>query len=118
VAGVAALGSILVMGLSAPPAAAHTPLVGTTPQAGARLSKQPKRVLVKFGAEIKSGSIVVKNAAGTIVSTGPNGRDPKDVRRLKVALKPNLANGRYRVSWKAIAADGHRQAGTFSFRLV
>ena len=118
VAGVVALGSILVMGPAAAPAAAHAPLLGTTPKAGAKLTKQPRRVLVRFGEEIKSGSIVVRNAGGTIVSIGPNGRDPTDVRRLRVALKPNLRNGRYKVFWKVVSADGHREAGSFSFRLI
>jgi non-specific protein-tyrosine kinase len=90
----------------------------TLEKAGAKLTKQPRRVLVKFGGEIKSGSIVVKNAGGKIVSIGPNGKDPADVRRLRVALKPNLKNGRYTVSWKVVSADGHHQAGTFSFRLI
>ena len=118
VATVAALGSVLAMGPIAAPAAAHAPLIGTTPTAGARLTRQPRRVLVRFGDEVKSGSIVVRNARGTIVSTGANGRDPTDVRRLRVALKPNLRDGRYKVFWKVVSADGHRESGTFSFRLI
>jgi methionine-rich copper-binding protein CopC len=72
----------------------------------------------QFGEEIRSGSIVVKNASGKIVSRGPNGKDPTDVRRLRVALKPNLKNGRYKVSWKVASADGDPEAGTFAFRLI
>jgi methionine-rich copper-binding protein CopC len=113
-----AAGCILVMGTAAAPAAAHAPLVGTSPKAGSKLTEQPRRVLVTFGEEIRSGSIVVKNASGKIVSRGPNGKDPTDVRRLRVALKPNLKNGRYKVSWKVASADGDPEAGTFAFRLI
>ena len=37
---------------------------------------------------------------------------------LRVTLVRGLSQGRYTVHWKITTADGHRQSGRFSFRLV
>ena len=57
------------------------------------------------------------NGLGKVVSTGPSGRDPRNVRRLRVALKANLTAKRFVVYWTAKAADGHQQSGHFGFRV-
>jgi methionine-rich copper-binding protein CopC len=51
------------------------------------------------------------------VSIGSGGRDPRKVSRLRVALKASKRAGRYTARWTATAADGHRQDGSFKFRL-
>ena len=107
---------VLSLGPTAPPARGHTGLVSTSPKAGATLRRPPRRVTVTFAQQLRSGSIVVRKS-GRIVSTGAGGRDPANVRRLRVALPQGLGAGRYAVRWRATAADGHVQAGTFSFRV-
>ncbi|MEZ5102455.1 MAG: copper resistance protein CopC [Thermoleophilia bacterium] len=95
---------------------AHTDVRSTSPADGAVRKKAPARVSITFTGQILSGSIVVRKA-GKVVSTGSNGIDPRNVARLTVKLKSGLGNGRYVVSWTAKAPDGHRQKGTFDFRV-
>jgi methionine-rich copper-binding protein CopC len=109
-----AAGSILVMGPAASAATSHTGVVSTSPKKGAKLAKPPKAVTVTFSQEIRGGSIVVRRA-GTVVSLGSGGKDPRDVRRLRVVLKNGLGAGLYKVRWRVEAADGHEQSGGFSF---
>ena len=113
-----AVGSMLVMGPTATPALAHTGITSSSPKAGAKLERPPRRVTVTFSAEPRTGSLVVRNSTGRVVSRGPNGKDPANVRRLRVTLVRGLSQGRYTVHWKITTADGHRQSGRFSFRVV
>jgi methionine-rich copper-binding protein CopC len=109
-----AAGSILAMGPAAPAVSAHAGIVSTSPKRGATLHKVPKAVTVTFNQEIVSGTIAVRKA-GVLVSRGTGGKDPKDVRRLRVVLKTGLGKGTYKVRWTVTAADGHHQHGSFSF---
>jgi methionine-rich copper-binding protein CopC len=115
-AAVLAAGSILVMGPAAGSALAHTEPVAFSPKKGATLSTAPQRVTITFGAEILGGSIVVRTG-GRVVSKGPSGKDPKNVRRLRVSLKRGLGSGRYLVRWTVKAADGHSETGSYTFRV-
>jgi methionine-rich copper-binding protein CopC len=105
------------MGPTAPAGSAHTGIVATSPKAGARLEKVPKHVSITFSQEILRGTIVVRRA-GVMVSRRVGGKDPSNVRRLRVAMKNGLGTGRFVVRWTITAADGHEQSGSFSFRVV
>jgi methionine-rich copper-binding protein CopC len=70
-----------------------------------------------FTEEILSGTIVVRKA-GAVVSRGTGGKDPGNVRRLRVAMKSGLGTGRFVVNWTVTAPDGHHQHGSFSFRVT
>lgn len=113
-----AVGSMLVMGPTVTPALAHTGVTSSSPKAGAKLERPPRRVTVTFSVEPRTGSLVVQNSTGRMVSRGPNGKDPANVRRLRVTLVRGLSQGRYTVHWKITSADGHKQSGRFSFRVV
>lgn len=115
--GLLAVGVILVVAPTAGGAVAHTAPVALSPKKGAILTKAPARVTIAFGEEIRGGSIVVRDAAGSIVSRGTNGKHPSDVRRLRVGLKAGLGSGKYSVRWLVEAADGHEQRGSYSFRV-
>lgn len=110
-------GASLVLASTAVAAIAHTDVKSTSPRDGAVLAKPPGSVSATFAGQILSGSITVKKG-GTVVSTGPNGVDPRNVARLRVKLKSGLGSGVYNVAWEAKAPDGHRQTGTFSFRVT
>jgi copper transport protein len=112
-----AAGSILAMGPAAGAALAHTEPVAFSPKKGAVLHKAPRKVTITFAEEILGGSITVRSAAGKVVSTGRSGRDPTNVRRLRVSLVRGLARGRYTVRWSIRAADGDTQTGSYTFRL-
>src|SRR6185437_10851955 len=58
--------------------------------------------------------MVVKNAAGKVVSRGEAKVDPDDRSLLEVGLAP-LPPGTYHVYWHVTSKDGHRTEGDFSF---
>lgn len=109
------LGLFLAGSWAAGNAKAHTQVAKVKPSGSAKTSI--RTVVVTFTGVIRGGSIRVTGPRGRVVSSGRGGRDPRDVTRLVVPLKRGLKAGRYKASWKIVAADGHRQSGSFSFRL-
>jgi copper resistance protein C len=103
--------------VAAATAFAHTEVKSTYPAKGKTASKRISTVSVTFTATIRSGSIKVTGPGGRTYSAGSGGRDPRSVRRLRVPLKSSKPAGTYTASWTMKAADGHRQRGTFTFRL-
>jgi methionine-rich copper-binding protein CopC len=103
-----------VLAIGATAADAHTEVASTSPKGTA--STATRTVTVTFTGQIRSGTLTVKRG-GTTVSRGRGGQDPRNVKRLRVGLRSGLKAGTYRATWTAVAADGHHQRGTFSFRL-
>jgi hypothetical protein len=105
--------ALAVTAIVAVPAFAHAPVLGTTPKNGARVSTV-RSVNVRFGEAVVTGLISVKRANGTTVKAKVSGlADGK--KRLRETFPTKLAAGKYTVSWRALADDGHRQHGTFRF---
>jgi copper resistance protein C len=107
----------LCAAIGAATAAAHTEVSSTSPPRGGSAKTSTKVVRVTFNQQIRSGTLRVTGPGDTRVSVGKGGRDPRNVKRLAVTLKRGLKAGRYRASWKMVAADGHTQRGSFRFRL-
>lgn len=96
-------------------ALAHTEAIRTYPASGATVSERTSKVTIRFGQVIRSGTIRVRGPRGTVnrkarVST-------RDRRKLYATLKRPLRDGRYRVTWRIKAADGHSQEGSWTFRV-
>jgi methionine-rich copper-binding protein CopC len=113
---IAAFTSALVLG-AATAASAHTEVKSTSPANGASAKTTLARVTVTFTGELKSGTLRVVGPGGRVVSAGKGGQDPRNPRRLLVGLKGSLKPGSYTASWTIVAADGHKQKGSFHFRL-
>jgi methionine-rich copper-binding protein CopC len=111
-------GAALVAGaaLGAGVAYGHAEVTSTSPKAGATVSPSLSKVSVRFGSPITTGTITVAGPKGT-VSRGRGGPDPRSTARLIVRLRTPLASGRYRASWTVLAADGHRQRSSFTFKV-
>lgn len=108
--------SITAAGGSA--AQAHVDLVSSSPAAGSVTGLLLRKVSVRFSGPIRSGTLkVFRVSNGKKVSIGNGGRDPQSVRKLLTRLRSGLAPGRMRVRWTVVSADGHREAGTFTFRM-
>lgn len=112
----AALATIASLAL-ATAAQAHTEVASTSPRNGRTASTATRSVTVTFTGQIRRGTLSVSRA-GRKVSRGSGGVDPRSVKRLRVALGSRLKAGRYVARWSIVAADGHRQSGTFRFRLA
>jgi copper resistance protein C len=113
---VAALGAVLATGVAAVPALAHAPVLGTFPKNNATVT-HVRTVGVRFGEAVVTGLITVKRADGSTVPARTSGLQPSNKARLRAAFSRNLPSGRYTVSWRARADDGHREHGTFRFRV-
>jgi copper resistance protein C len=104
-------------GATAAVALAHTELKSTYPGKGKTASTRIGSVSATFSAAIRSGTLKVTGPGNKTVSSGNGGRDPRNVKRVKVPLKSGLKAGSYKASWTMKAADGHSQRGTFTFKL-
>ena len=113
---VGALGAVLGTGILAVPAFAHAPVIGTFPAKGATVSSV-RTVSVRFGESVVTGLITVSRSNGSAVRARAAGLDPRNHARLRATFGRRLPSGSYKVSWRARADDGHREGGTFTFRV-
>ena len=113
---IAALASVLALG-GAAIASAHTEVSSTSPVDGATARSTLSRVTVTFTGELKRGTLRVTGPGGKVASLSNGGRDPRNTSRLLVGLKGSLKPGAYTARWSAVAADGHKQKGSFGFKL-
>jgi methionine-rich copper-binding protein CopC len=112
----AALGAVLAAGVAAVPALAHAPVIGTFPKNNTTVSNV-RTVNVRFGEAVVTGLISVKRADGSTVPAKASGLQPSNKARLRATFASKLSSGRYTVSWRARADDGHSERGTFRFRV-
>ena len=96
---------------------AHVGVASRSPRPGTTVPRSLHTVKITFTGSIRSGTLKVYNRAGTKVSIGTGGRDPRNIRRLVTTLKTGLRAGRYTAKWTCVAADGHRESGYWRFRL-
>ncbi|MCC3275735.1 copper resistance protein CopC [Arthrobacter sp. zg-Y40] len=116
-AAVAALTLFAGLLLTAPPAAAHDELTGSTPVDGAVLPAPPQSVELTFsnvpaaiGSEVR-----VLDEEGMDWAEG-------DVRILDNSatqqLRPGAPAGSYTVQWRVVSSDAHPIEGTFAFSVA
>jgi methionine-rich copper-binding protein CopC len=113
---VTVLVAIVVAGLAATVALAHVDVKSRSPGKGASASKSIGSVSVTFDGPLRRGSLRVIGPGGRVVSTS-SGRDPRNITRVKASLTGSKRAGRYRARWSIVAGDGHRQRGSWRFRL-
>jgi methionine-rich copper-binding protein CopC len=83
-----------------------------------RAAPSEVRLLFSEAIEPAFSRIQVFDQAGQRVDAGGARADPRDARRLRVALKQPLAPGTYRVAWRAVSVDTHVSSGDFAFTLA
>jgi hypothetical protein len=110
----AAVAALLIAGCQL--AQAHAYPTHKTPAAGATVATSQKDVVIDFDDSLEPAfsSITVKDAHGKAVSDGKAVVDASNKKRMSVALH-SLTPGIYTVSWVAVAADGHRTQGHYTF---
>lgn len=96
---------------------AHVDVKSRSPSKGGSASTSIGSVSVTFEGPVRSGGIRVVGPGGRVVSSGRGARDPRNITRVRVGLKGSLRSGRYRARYRIVAADGHRQRGSWRFRL-
>lgn len=111
----AALAVTAIAGLSAAIAGAHTDAARTYPANGATVSDRTSKATITFAQVVRSGTMTVRGPRGVVSRKARV--SSRDRRKLYATLKRPLAGGRYRVTWRIKAADGHTQEGSWSFRV-
>lgn len=103
----------------APAASAHAQLLGSSPQSGAVVQRQPQAVMFKFNQAVGGtlGAVRVYDARGEEVDdldvSHPGGRQ----RWMGVGLKPGLPDGTYTATYRVISADTHIVYGGLVFNI-
>ncbi|WP_459986446.1 copper resistance CopC family protein [Nocardioides sp. AN3] len=113
---VSMVASVLVFTMPAPPAAAHTDLVGSDPAADSTLREAPDQVTLRFNEPMEPQLSKValttpdQDAAELPVTAGS---EPTTL----VADIPGegMAGGAWKVAYRVTSADGHPVQGTLSF---
>jgi copper transport protein len=116
----AIVGTAVLLGLVAlaPAALAHAALVSSTPADGAQLDSSPSTVTMTFSEtpDPKLSVVHVLDSGGTDVEAGLVANVQGGAKELGIAVKPNLPDGVYTVSWRVVSqVDGHVTAGAFAF---
>ncbi|MTD45126.1 hypothetical protein GKE82_12690 [Conexibacter sp. W3-3-2] len=93
----------------------HAEVDKRLPKPGASLSSGPKTVYISFTQQIKSGGSFTVTRGSRTVLRGKN--DPRNVKRIIGKSSKRLAKGTYKVSWRATYIDGHRETGSWTFRV-
>ena len=96
---------------------AHVEVKSTSPGKGKTASTRLAKVTVTFTGSIRKGTLKVTGPGRKTASKGSGGRDPRNISRLAVSLKSGLKAGSYKATWSITAADGHKQTGSFTFKL-
>lgn len=95
---------------------AHAHPKQMTPAADATVPGSTNAVAIDFdeGLEPAFSSIAVTSADGKSAAHAKSLVDPSNNKHMSVALDP-LTPGVYTVAWVAIALDGHRTQGRYTF---
>jgi methionine-rich copper-binding protein CopC len=95
---------------------AHAYPTHQAPSAGSTVPTSEKDVAIDFddGLEPAFSSIAVTDAQGKSVTSAKAVVDPSNKKHMSVALNP-LTPGEYSVAWVAVADDGHRTQGHYTF---
>ena len=105
--------AFLAASLQPLPAAAHSPLISSSPADGDVLDAAPQAIEVKFRGTARLVRLALTGAqSGEVTLSAEHLMVEKH--RHTVAL-PAIAADEYEVRWRALSADGHVVKGSFSF---
>ena len=107
---------VLLAGVAAAAALAHSKQEETHPADGAVLGQAPDVISVSFDEPISITSIRLENQEGdTFELERTDAMAPVTEFR---ATPPALPEGRYSVEWRGLSSDGHPMKGRFSFEIA
>ena len=107
----------LLAGVFAGPASAHSALIGSNPDQGAKIDTAPERVVLTFNEDIKP-------AYATLVVVGPDnnywqkGEPVVSGAEVSVPLQGLGQAGEYKINYRVTSADGHPIEGQRTFELT
>ncbi len=107
------VGAVVMLAVTAAPAAAHNALASTTPADGSTVQQAPAEIVLTFNqpALALGTGLIVTDPTGQQIQTG----EPKLVdNTVTQTLRPGPA-GAYTVLWRVTSADGHPISGQLTF---
>ena len=105
------LATAAVLAMSAAPASAHAALTGATPAKGATVPA-PAQIVLEYSDPVRLPHVVLTDASGAQRQSG----DAKAVdNKVTQQVTGTLPDGRYKVGWRVVSADGHPVSGTYDF---
>ncbi len=113
-----ALASALSLGIVAE-AEAHAHLKSSTPAMDATIAMAPSELVLSFseGVNAKFTGVKVTGPNRAVVAVGEAKLSPGGDTSLVVPVSGALPPGVYTVDWHALATDGHKTAGSYSFTI-
>jgi methionine-rich copper-binding protein CopC len=101
--------------VAASTAFAHAHLASSVPAANAEVVA-PTEVTIRFTEPLEPAfsKIALADASGNAAAQVSSQVDGSDAKVMRLPL-PQLSAGRYAVHWTAVATDGHRTQGNFTF---
>jgi methionine-rich copper-binding protein CopC len=95
---------------------AHARLTRSDPAAKSQLSAIPSAIRLWFSEtpELALSSITLKDSAGSVLPIGLMTPDSSKL-GLRATINGRLTPGRYTVTWRVAASDGHPLTGSYSF---
>ncbi len=99
-------------------AAVHLALVKSEPANTATVSKSPKAITLWFSQRpnVKLTRLVLTHARDTM-KTGTATAVDSAGKQIRIPVIAALSQGKYDVSWRTLARDGHAVSGKFTFTL-
>ncbi|HLK26199.1 MAG TPA: copper resistance protein CopC [Caulobacteraceae bacterium] len=112
-----AVALILAIAAAASSGSAHPQIRAANPAANAVLASSPPGIRIAFNEDLVAAfsGLELRDGAGRVVAVGPATVNPADKRELAAPLRARLSVGTYTVSWRAVGADTHHVAGSYSF---
>jgi len=105
--------AFLAVSLQPLPAAAHSPLISSSPADGDVLATTPQAIEMKFRGTARLLRLALTGAQSGEVALSEEHLMVEKHRHTVVL--PAIAADEYEVRWRALSADGHVVKGSFSF---
>jgi methionine-rich copper-binding protein CopC len=106
----------VIIGTAGSAALAHAHLETAQPAAGGKAAVVEQiRLVFSEDLEPRLSSIKLETAEERTVTAPEAQVDPADPKAMSVHLFEKLPPGVYKVRWAAVAKDGHRTTGDYSF---
>ncbi len=109
--------AIFCVGAQTLPSLAHAELVSSVPAADAVVEVMPEALVLTFSESIEPAfsKIEIVGPDGLAVGGTSLAIDTANAASVIVTLPAGLPDGSYTIDWAAVAADGHKVSGTYSF---
>ena len=99
-------------------ASVHLALVKSEPANAATVGKSPKAITLWFSQQpnVKLTRLVLTHESDT-VNTGAAAAVDSAGKQIRIPVNATLAQGKYAVTWRTLARDGHAVSGKFTFTM-